>query len=352
MFERLHTGYYLLLVLAAVAMALGLAFGEVDLSRVLSLGGIRQLILVVSLFPLVWITAVTVTITRRQINRPTATLLRTIRSRKRWLLRGTFFFVVVVAFARCFSSFKVAIPVLNPFWADPFIAELDHRTFGADAWVLTHSVFGYFGTLVIDRIYILWFVVVAATSGWICFARDPRLQIRGLMCYVLSWSILGGATALGLSSVGPCFYEQFYGSQRFAPLMDKLAAVSAQHEIMAFRTMNFLIGSLDKDYIGGGISAMPSLHVAMALLSFLCIYSYTNSKLLKVLSGLFGVAIFIGSVHLGWHYAWDGIISIIGVSIFWWGTGRLIAWLERKELQPRTSPQPAIAGVTVLPATP
>lgn len=352
MFERLHLGYYLLLVLTATAMAAGLAFGEVNLSRFLSPGGIKRLILSASVFPLMWITAVAVAITRRQVDWPAATLLRMIRSRKRWLLRGTFFFVVIVAFARCFSSFKIAIPVLNPFWADPLLAELDHRTFGTDAWVLTHSILGDFGTLVIDRIYILWFVVVALTSGWICFARDPKLQIRGLMCYVLSWTILGGATALGLSSVGPCFYEEFYGSQRFTPLMDKLGAISVQQEIMAFRTMNFLIGSLDKDYIGGGISAMPSLHVAMALLSFLCVYCYTNSKVLKVVSSLFGIAILIGSVHLGWHYAWDGIISIIGVTIFWWATGRYVDWLEARELQQSKASQPAIVSVTALPATP
>lgn len=353
MFERLHAGYYVLLTLAAVAMALGLAFGEVDLARFLSIAGVRQLLMSASIFPLIWIAGLAVAITRRRVERPALVLLRIIRWRKRWLLRGAFFLIIVVFFVRCFSSFKVAIPTLNPFWADPWLAELDRMTFGNDPWLLTHAIFGDFETLLLDRVYILWFVMMAVTTGWVCFASNPRLQVRGLLCYVLNWSVLGGATAVGFSSVGPCFYEQFYGSRRFAPLMDRLEAISTENELMAFRTMSYLTDSLGKDYIGGGISAMPSLHVAMAMLSFLCVYSYSNSRALKVISGLFGIAIFIGSVHLGWHYAWDGIISIIGVGIFWWSTGRFVDWVERREAQQQTNdlrvPAP---GVTALPATP
>lgn len=353
MFERLHAGYYLLLAIAAVAMAMGLVFSHVNFSQFASINGVRTLLVSASLFMMLWIAGVAVTITRRRAERPTATLFRMIRWRKRWLMRSGFFLLVVVLFIRCFSSFKIAIPSLNPFWADPWLIELDYKTFGTDPWVLTHAVFGKFGTVVLDRIYILWFVMMPLTIGWVCFAHDPKLQIRGLMCYVLSWSVLGGAVAVGLSSVGPCFYEQFYGSQRFTPLMEQLGAISAHHEIMAFRTMNFLIGSLDEDNIGGGIAAMPSLHVAMALLTFLCVYSYTSSRALKVFTGLFGIAIFIGSVHLGWHYAWDGIISIIGVGIFWWSTGRFVDWVERREAQQQANAMRApTVSVTALPATP
>lgn len=335
-----------MLAIAAVAMVLGLAFGQVELARFISIGGVRTLVASAGLFMMLWVAGVVVAMTRRRIERPTVTLVRMIRWRKRWIMRGALFLVMIVLFVRCFSSFKIAIATLNPFWADPWLAELDYRTFGEDPWVLTHAIFGNFGTLVLDRIYLVWFFAVPIVMGWVCFANDPKLQIRGLMSYVLSWSILGGATALGLSSVGPCFYEQFYGSERFAPLMDRLDAISAQHEIMAFRTMNFLIVSLEKENIGGGISAMPSLHVGMALLTFLCVYCYTNSWLLKVAAGLFAIAITIGSVHLGWHYAWDGIVSIIGVSAIWWGSGRFVDWIERREL----SASPAVA-IRVLPAT-
>ena len=36
--------------------------------------------------------------------------------------------------------------------------------------------------------------------------------------------------------------------------------------------------------------------------------------------------ILLGSIHLGYHYAADGLISIVGVSLIWLGVGR---WLDR-----------------------
>lgn len=347
MFERLHLGYFLLLVLAAVAICTALVFGSSDLDAYLNTGGIQLLSSSAGMFPLIWLTAAAVSITRRQAERPAATLWRMARRRKRWLLRGTLFIIMVILFARGFSSFKIAIPEHNPFWADPWLAELDRTTFGADPWVLTHAALGEVGTLFLDRVYILWFPMMFLTLGWFSFSNDPKLQIRGLLSFVLCWSILGGAVALGLSSVGPCFYDQFFGSQRFAPLMARLGAVHAEHHLMAFNSMQFLIKSLDGDYIGGGISAMPSLHVTMAMLSFLAVVTYSKSLPLKVLSGLFGLSIAIGSVHLGWHYAWDGIVGIAGACLFWWGSGKFVDWVERRELSAR--PESAFKA---LPATP
>jgi hypothetical protein len=351
MFERLHPGYHSLFFVAAVAMSLAFAFGQADIWHYLNTGGIRLLAASAGLFPLIWMAGAAISITSRRVERPMATLWRMTRRRKRWLLRGTTFIIVVILFARAFSSFKTAIPVINPFWADPWLADLDRMTFGTDPWILTHAIFGTFGTLVLDRIYILWFIMMFLTLGWFSFAHDPKLQIRGLMCFLLSWSLLGGAVALGLSSVGPCFYEQFYSNDRFAPLMTKLEAVHIEHELFAFRSMQFLIDSLGNNYLGGGISAMPSLHVTMAMLSFLAVCTYSKSLLLKLLSGLFALAIMIGSVHLGWHYAWDGIFGIIAVSIFWWGSGRLVDWLEQRELR-LGQPAPALPqSATALPAT-
>jgi hypothetical protein len=42
--------------------------------------------------------------------------------------------------------------------------------------------------------------------------------------------------------------------------------------------------------------------------------------------GAFLLVILIGSVHLGWHYAIDGYVGIIGTLILWWACGRLLRW--------------------------
>ena len=36
------------------------------------------------------------------------------------------------------------------------------------------------------------------------------------------------------------------------------------------------------------------------------------------------VIMMIGSVHLGWHYALDGYVAIVGVWVIWWSVGRVL----------------------------
>ena len=42
----------------------------------------------------------------------------------------------------------------------------------------------------------------------------------------------------------------------------------------------------------------------------------------------FAAAMLIGSVHLAWHYAVDGLVSIVLVTALWRGFGRLVQWEE------------------------
>jgi membrane-associated phospholipid phosphatase len=74
------------------------------------------------------------------------------------------------------------------------------------------------------------------------------------------------------------------------------------------------------DAIGEGISAFPSLHVAMAAL--VAIFFYDINRVIGAMAIIFCAIIFIGSIVLGWHYAIDGIASLFAVPIFW----RLSKW--------------------------
>ena len=73
--------------------------------------------------------------------------------------------------------------------------------------------------------------------------------------------------------------------------------------------------------LGGGISAMPSMHVAIVTLN-LCLYTGVN-RWLAIPTGAYAVLVLIGSVHFGWHYAIDGYVSIAAVLALWWLAGRL-----------------------------
>jgi membrane-associated phospholipid phosphatase len=68
------------------------------------------------------------------------------------------------------------------------------------------------------------------------------------------------------------------------------------------------------------------MHVAFATLN-----AYLLSSLniwLGILGWIFAALIMYGSVYTGWHYAVDGYVSIIVVSVIWWVTGRQPAQIE------------------------
>lgn len=83
---------------------------------------------------------------------------------------------------------------------------------------------------------------------------------------------------------------------------------------------------------------MPSLHVSIAWLLFLACRSYAPSRILGLLAGIYALVILVTSVNLGWHYASDGVVGIIVISLIWWGTGRFVDWLEERE-QRTAAPQ-------------
>ena len=159
-------------------------------------------------------------------------------------------------------------------------------------------------------------------------------------------ALIGIVFATTFASVGPCFYQHFYHDPHFAPLMADLNEVHRDHMLFAVSSMQFLLDSYGRDTFGAGIAAMPSLHVAVAAMCFLACYDYARSAWLKWAAGLFALTIFVGSVHLGWHYVSDGIVGMALVTLVWWATGRFVDWLDARD-------QARLAGpkAKLLPAT-
>ena len=79
---------------------------------------------------------------------------------------------------------------------------------------------------------------------------------------------------------------------------------------------------------GSGISAMPSMHVAVATL--FALVTWRVRRWLGVVMMVYAFAIMIGSVQLGWHYAVDGYLGAAGMIAIWWGAGRFVEWDARR----------------------
>lgn len=269
------------------------------------------------LIPLAWLGLVAIALAKRKADRPTVALMRTIRLNRDWLVRGLLLSVIHIPLGRAFATFKASIPLIRPFDWDPVFADLDHLLFGRDAWLLTHALIGGWGTIAIDRVYALWGTYLVLLAGWISFTRNRPLQIKAALAFNLCWVVNGAVLATYFASAGPCFFELFHGSDRFAPLMAELAQVHDRQPLLAFRAMDYLTQNAGTAKLGVGISAMPSMHVSMAALGVILAFAARSHWAIKLLAVMFALVIFVGSIHLGWHYAVDGLASAAITVVVW-----------------------------------
>lgn len=245
-----------------------------------------------------------------------------------WLTLVVIMVIVVPETLDVATRVKKIIPQIQPFYADRAIALAENAVLGRDAWQLTHALLGRTATRAIDLVYGLWHLVNISMLCWIVLTPNRRFQLQAVLSYQLAWLLMGALLAVALSSVGPCYYQAFTGDARFAPLMRELTAVNGPEGLHSLVAMKYLLATRNTDAFGGGISAMPSLHVAIAVYSVLMARLAWPARLLPALgASAYAVAIFVGSVHLGWHYALDGIVSALVMLAIWHGVAAWLRWL-------------------------
>jgi hypothetical protein len=229
-----------------------------------------------------------------------------------------------------FNIYKqVELPAAG-FRAEPYLANADQLLLGADAWRFTHWMFASpWATEVLDLAYHAWFLPMTLGVVLCSFARPgSRLALRYLTSYLLLWIILGTLVAYLVPASGPCFYQYFQpDGARFSQLTGVLAQQDLflrQHGLHGLRAVEYQ-HLLLHDYrastlaLGAGISAMPSLHNAMAVL-FACAAYHADRRIGRLFTA-YAVLIWIGSIHLGWHYAVDGIVAAALTIAIWKLTG-------------------------------
>jgi hypothetical protein len=146
---------------------------------------------------------------------------------------------------------------------------------------------------------------------------DSQLRRQFFLTYMLSWAIIGSAMATWLASVGPCFMGPLLGDARFDAQMAYLNAANDQIPIMTLRVQDLLLEwhLSAQDGLGAGITAMPSMHCAIAFLYWLAMRRV--SPRLGIVFAAFFIITWVSSVHLAYHYAVDGLVSLVAVAILW-----------------------------------
>lgn len=221
-----------------------------------------------------------------------------------------------------FTTLKLSIPHVLPFYADVFLADLDAFLHFGDPGLWLHALIPDWAQYPLGYLYgPVWFALWFGLMAFIALHPDPLLRKRYFWSMALTVCLLGSVAATALSSVGPIFYADFIEPTRFAPLMDAIKA-SAIGDYMQMAS-GYLLESYQtgNGAAGTGISAMPSMHLAIVTLNA-CMLTRLN-RLVGLFAWLYVALIQIGSVYLGWHYAVDGYFSIAAVSLIWWLCGQI-----------------------------
>ena len=284
--------------------------------------------------PMVWCLIVTLELMRRRSRRPLAVVIAmAFRNRWRLLLMAPLFLVIAI-FSEAFSALKQEIPSFQPFYLDPLLMHIDRAIFGTDPWRITHAFIGPFGTFLIDRLYVAFFPITTVLVFWVILTNDHRFQVRALLTAVLIMVVIGFAMATLMSSSGPVFYHRDYGSAHFDELTARLAAINRRYPLDAVAIAAWL--SSHPATLGGGISAMPSIHVAIAWFGYVVLrHRFGWRHWLTWTALAYSLVIWVGSIHLAWHYFSDGLVSIVAVSILWWLVGKYLEALESVPALPR-----------------
>lgn len=248
---------------------------------------------------------------RRSVHRQIVALLR-----ERWSLL-LLPLVLFPLFMTAFTTLKSAFPLLTGYHWDPALTAIDAALFGQDPWRLTHAAIGREGTAALSFIYSIgWTLALGLALPLYTLYAPPRAVGRAFTALMATWLTVGVAGAALLSSAGPVFAGAVDPSlaAHFQPLHQTLTTKMEAHDPVLL-SQGYLANGLFKPLVvkGGGVSAMPSMHLAVC--AFLVLLAGRTQWRWPAL--IFTAVIWLGSVHFGYHYATDGLIAIPLAILCW-----------------------------------
>lgn len=242
---------------------------------------------------------------------------------------GLMLFGSLLIFMGVFTSLKTMLTDIVPFFADPYLADLDKALHGRDPWLYATTLLPAKLTPALEVLYFgAWGLLLSGSL--LAVLLVPKLQeVRShyVWASLIVWPVLGNVIACATMSAGPVFYPRVAGGERFDDLIAYLAQNSVAHEWARAYLWKFYVSG--EAGAGAAISAFPSLHVANATL--LVLLASRVHRWLKWAALAYCAVILFGSVYLGWHYAVDGYFSIAATVLIW----KVVGWALRASARPR-----------------
>jgi hypothetical protein len=330
-----------LVICAAYIAGYFLAAGSISQARMISITDMFLTFMLMSgpvLMTSVMIIEVDRVIRQERSERPLADLIKgilTFFGREGRFAKGLPLFLMLPAFMFIFAQVKALIPVFQPFAWDQAFDHLDRVLhFGRLPWEWLQPVLGYAPiTYLLNLNYNFWFLAMWIFLAYFLWVeRAGTHRTRALLAFFLIWAICGSLMAVLLSSAGPAFYGRLgISPDPYVPLMTYLTATNEVLPVWAVATQDMLwAGHMGEPGFLRGISAMPSIHNASALLMVLVVWNKT--LFVRGVAVIHALLIFIGSIHLAWHYAVDSYLAWAMALVIWWAAGPLARWWEASAL--------------------
>jgi hypothetical protein len=237
-------------------------------------------------------------------------------------------FLAFALFMFVFTTFKGHITVMVPFSWDPALDRWDRALhFGMRPWELMRPVLDSgFAIFLINVNYNFWFIVMNLFLVHFAFYVPPgEERTHFFLIFFALWMVGGTLLATYFSSAGPCYFDKLgLGGEAYGPLMSRLGQINETWPIWALGTQDTLWYFKQQGSALGGVSAMPSLHNATALLFIFVVWG--KGRVFPWLVTVHGVLIFFGSILLGWHYAVDAYLSFALTIVCWFALKPVARW--------------------------
>lgn len=232
------------------------------------------------------------------------------------LVAAILLFEALLLFMGAFTTLKNVLPL----WRGGFPFDVDEAAFdswlhmGTDPWRIISAAINSDTALALLNwnygcpFFFVWFCAVFH------ILRQPSLghmRVRFIVCNMLVLVVVGNLFAGLFLSAGPAYYGVITGDHaRFADLLKFLAIDLDSADVSrTYHSYLWALYNSGKSDLGSGISAFPSVHVALA--TTMAIFAWEYRRWLGIAATAYATVILLSAVLLGWHYAIDGYASII-----------------------------------------